>query len=119
MSHNSVKSVFSPFHNRHVKMGRRRPAEPPQLHFHDFLTGTPLPTPPATEDWSPAAKKALADIYENDTLGDCVIAGGWHVLGIWTGNAGHLVMGTNAQITSDYSSIGGYVPGDPSTDQGC
>lgn len=119
MSHSPLKSVFSPFHHRHVKMGRRRPAAPPRLHLHNYLLRPALAPPPATEDWSPAATASLSDIYENDQLGDCVIAGGWHILGVWTGNAGHIVVGSNAQITSDYSSIGGYVPGDPSTDQGC
>lgn len=119
MSHIPLRSFFSPYHNRQVKLGRRRPAAPPKLHLHNYLMRPGLPAPPSTEDWSPAATGSLSDIYENDTLGDCVIAGGWHLLGVWTGNAGHLVVGTDAQITADYSAIGGYVPGDPSTDQGC
>jgi hypothetical protein len=119
MSNKNLKSVFSPYHKRHVKLGRRQPAAPPKLHFHNYLTRAGLPQPPATEDWSPAATASLSDIYENDTLGDCVIAGGWHLLGVWSGNAGQIIVGTNAQITADYSAIGGYVPGDPSTDQGC
>ena len=52
-------------------------------------------------------------------LGDCVIAAGYHIVGVETGNAGNLFVATNAQITADYSAIGGYVPGDESTDQGC
>ena len=52
-------------------------------------------------------------------LGDCVIAGGYHVEAVWTGNAGQLFTATDAQIVADYGAIGGYVPGDPSTDNGC
>jgi hypothetical protein len=51
--------------------------------------------------------------------GNCVIAGGYHVEGVATGNADDLFVATQSQIVSDYSAIGGYVPGDDSTDQGC
>ena len=117
-----LKVIHSPHHNRHVKMGRIRPAKPASEHlrFRNYLVkGVALPTPPATEDWSPAGQPALSNIYENDTLGDCVIAGGYHVEAVWTGNAGQLFTATDQQITADYSAIGGYVPGDPSTDNGC
>jgi hypothetical protein len=75
--------------------------------------------PPATSDYTAKASTVLANIYGNDELGDCVIAGGYHVVGVETGNAGDLFTATEAQIIADYSAIGGYVPGDPSTDNGC
>jgi hypothetical protein len=59
-------------------------------------------------------------MYLNDQLGDCVIAGMAHLVGVFTGNAGQVPdQFTADQITGMYSAIGGYVPGDPSTDQGC
>jgi hypothetical protein len=59
-------------------------------------------------------------MYCNDTLGDCVIAGMAHVVGVLTGNAGTKpFIYTKAQIIALYSAIGGYVPGEPSTDKGC
>jgi hypothetical protein len=59
-------------------------------------------------------------MYDNDTLGDCVIAGMAHVVGVLTGNAGSKpFLYSNSQIIGLYSAIGGYVPGEPSTDQGC
>jgi hypothetical protein len=59
-------------------------------------------------------------MYDNDTLGDCVIAGMAHVVGVLTGNAGAPpFLYTKDQIIALYGAIGGYVPGDPSTDQGC
>jgi hypothetical protein len=75
--------------------------------------------PPATCDYSKDAAKALANVYENDTLGDCVIAGIGHVVGVLTANAGTPFIYTNKQIIKLYSAIGGYVPGEPSTDNGC
>jgi hypothetical protein len=59
-------------------------------------------------------------MYDNDTLGDCVIAGMAHVVGVLTGNSGAKpFLYSNKEIIGLYSAIGGYVPGDPSTDQGC
>lgn len=118
-----VKVIHHPKHGRHVKLGRNRPKHDPgrkYLHFGQYLkAGVTLPTPPATEDWTGKGQPALSNVYGNDTLGDCVIAGGYHNLATWTGNAGALFTATNQQIINDYGSIGGYVPGDPGTDQGC
>ena len=115
----ALKTVFAPSIGGNVKFGRKRPiALGPHLKLANYLRAS-LPTPPASCDYSPAALKALAQMYSNDTLGDCVIAGGYHIVGVETGNAGDLFIATQEQIIKDYSAIGGYVPGDPSTDQGC
>lgn len=56
----------------------------------------------------------------NNELGCCVIAGGYHQVGVWTGNAtGTPWCASDGDIKHDYSAIGGYVDGDPSTDNGC
>jgi hypothetical protein len=79
-----------------------------------------MPAPPATCDYTKSAAAALSQIYDNDTLGDCVIAGMAHVVGVLTGNSGTKpFLYSNAEIIGLYSAIGGYVPGDPATDQGC
>lgn len=116
-----MKSVFSPHHGRHVKFGRIRSASRPRLFFKSYLAEHlgALPTPPTSADYSKPAATVLADIMGNDTLGDCVIAGAYHVCAVETGNAGDLFHATSAQIIHDYSAIGGYVPGDESTDNGC
>ena len=115
----ALKSVFAPSLNRMVKFGRRRPiAIGPHFKLANYLRAS-LPAPPASCDYSPAAASALAQMYGNDILGDCVIAGGYHIVGVETGNAGKPFIATEAQIEKDYGAIGGYVPGDPSTDQGC
>jgi len=59
-------------------------------------------------------------MYLNDKLGDCVIAGIYHLLGVFTANAS----GTPLIIPDSYAErlyglIGGYKPGDASTDNGC
>jgi hypothetical protein len=80
-----------------------------------------LPPPPSSVDYSPNAAACLALVFLNDRLGCCVIAGGYHDVGLWTGNASgeSPFCATDADIISDYGAIGGYVDGDPSTDNGC
>ncbi len=117
----SLKTVHLPHLNRTVKMGRLRPVPPakaPRL-FESFLGAIALPAPPVAVDYSPKGQPALALIFGNETLGDCVIAMIMHLLAVLTGNAGKLYTATMAQVIAYYSAIGGYVPGDPSTDQGC
>jgi hypothetical protein len=114
----SIKSVFAPHLGRDVKFGRRRSFRGPRLSLKNYITGT-LPPPPATSDYTPKALSALKNVYLNDSLGDCVIAAGYHYEATVTGNAGNLFTATQAQIVNDYGAIGGYVAGDPSTDQGC
>lgn len=49
---------------------------------------------------------------------NCVIACMAHLGGVFLGNAGGKLYLTSAQIIDLYSAIGGYIPGDPNTDQG-
>ena len=115
-----LKQLFAPHLNRTVKMGRRRPvARGPRLFLKNYLRLAKLPPPPPSQDYSRAARPVLSNVYLNDQLGDCVIAGGYHVVGVETGNADDLFTATDQQITADYSAIGGYVPGDANTDNGC
>lgn len=101
------------------KLGRNRPiAVGPHMKLRNYLLRA-LPPPPATMDYSAAAQASLRNIYGNDTLGDCVIAGIAHVVGTMTGNAGSCFTYTSDQIIALYGAIGGYNPDDPSTDQGC
>ncbi|HMK86950.1 MAG TPA: hypothetical protein VK437_13405 [Steroidobacteraceae bacterium] len=115
----AVKTIKHPTSNRTYKLGRTRPiARCPRFSLHNYLMRS-MPAPPPACDYTKAAAGALANVYENDALGDCVIAGIGHVVGVLTGNAGDLFIYTNQQITTLYSAIGGYVPGDPATDRGC
>lgn len=59
-------------------------------------------------------------MYLNDTLGDCAIAAPAHALEGWTQYAqGNAVVVTDDVVLKGYETVGKYVPGDPSTDQGC
>jgi hypothetical protein len=113
-----MKEVFAPHLNRNVKFGRKRPIVRAQtLKLGNYLRAG-LPSAPATSDYTANALPALRDVMGNDNLGDCVIACGGHLVGTATGNAGDLFHATLDQIIAQYSAIAGYIPGDPSTDQG-
>jgi hypothetical protein len=116
----AIKTVHHPVSGKTFKLGRKRPvARCPRFALKNYLTRS-MPAPPATCDYTKAAAKALAEMYDNDTLGDCVIAGMAHVVGVLTANSGAKpFLYTNKQIIGLYSAIGGYVPGEPNTDQGC
>jgi hypothetical protein len=60
-------------------------------------------------------------MMKNDELGDCVIAGYAHQVMNWraVAAAGSHVTITDDEVIAAYSAVGGYVPGDSSTDNGC
>jgi hypothetical protein len=89
------------------------------LSLKNYLMAN-LPAPPAACDYTGGASASLSNEYDNDTLGDCVIAGIAHVVGVLTNGAtGAPYVYADADIVALYSAIGGYVVGDPSTDNGC
>jgi len=62
----------------------------------------------------------LDDILGNDTLGDCTEACSYHLQALREANAGRTVFHpTRAQVVATYSRDGGYIPGQPNTDNGC
>ena len=106
-----------------MKLGRIQPRPQRKLELHAYRTMA-LPTPPPTCDWSVGngAEIVCAQMYDNDRLGDCVIAGGYHLIGVASsvqapGAKGFIA--SESQILADYGAIGGYNPADPSTDNGC
>lgn len=115
-----MKTLIQTETGRTFKMGRNRPiARGPRFLLKNYIKST-LPTPPESVSYTPAAATALAQMYDNDTLGDCVIACMGHTEGVFTGNAtGTSAILPNSEIISLYSAIGGYVPENPSTDNGC
>lgn len=117
----TLKQIHAPHLNAIVKFGRKQPKHlAPRLKLSDYITDkTKLPSPPSSVDYSSTASTSLSDAYLNTSLGDCVIAGYYHAKGVATANAGDAFNATNEQVTKDYSAIGGYVPGNESTDNGC
>jgi hypothetical protein len=79
-----------------------------------------LPPVPLTQDVDRASRVTSWPMYLNDQLGDCTIAAIGHMYGAWTTYAtGTEALFSDDQVQATYSRIGGYVPGDPSTDNGC
>lgn len=96
-----------------VRLGRLRPkARPMALALSEYLevekAAIALPT---SVDYTAKALSSLARMYLNDQYGDCVIAGKYHAVGVWSGNdAGTPVVGTDQEVLSAYHTICG--PGD-------
>jgi len=100
---------------RRVRLGRIRRAAPAQCpHLRHYLRAGATP-PPASVDYTKKSMSALQRMYLNDQLGDCVIAGKYHLIGAWTGNddtqgAQAPVQATDAEVQQMYATICG--PGD-------
>jgi hypothetical protein len=104
-----IKMIHNSAPKRTFKPGRKRPlARCPRLNLNNYLTRR-LPAPPTACDYTKSAAAALDEGYDNDTLGDCVI----------DGMADNRSSTPKSEIIALYSAIGGYVPGETSTDQGC
>ena len=75
-----------------------------------------VPTPPVKTYWEYMVKEW--PMMLNDQLGCCVFACGGHMVQNWTAHAGKLITPADAVIESAYEAVGGYVPGNPATDNG-
>jgi hypothetical protein len=99
--------------------GGRLPPHPeathPRLKLAPYVTAAPAP-PPAV-DWSTEVTEW--PIYLNDQIGDCVFAEQGHHEQVLTlyGQGTEVVLPDDA-VLRVYEEVGGYVPGDPSTDNG-
>ena len=101
--------------------GRRRPvAIGPHFRAGAYLLHG-LPPAPSATGYAAKAQPALRQMYLNDRYGCCVVAGGYHITGVETGNAtGNPYIAPDDVIVSDYSTIGGFDPKNPqATDNGC
>jgi hypothetical protein len=98
------------------KLGKRAPRiDPRTLRLAKYLTSD-LPPPPDAVDWSQDATDL--GVMGNDILGDCALAAPGHMIQCWTADSGTQVIIPDAEIIAAYSAVTGYVPGDPSTDNG-
>jgi hypothetical protein len=99
-----------------MKLGRKAvKTDSRTLKLGNYLTAA-LPPPPSTVDWTKGTTNW--GMMLNDSLGDCTIAGGAHAIQVWTLNTATMYTMPNNVIEGAYSAWDGYVPGDPSTDQG-
>jgi hypothetical protein len=118
---------------KHFKIGRR-PARHTlrtmrsaiMLARHLAALGAP---PTASQDYLSPLQRALVGttlnggpygMYLNNSVGDCVCADTAHQVLLHTANSGTgFVVPTDDDVLALYEAVGGYKPGDPSTDQGC
>jgi hypothetical protein len=84
--------------------------------FDTYFSASDLPMPPLmfgkpwlVNEWN---------IFSNDKVGDCVLAGAAHETILWRAEAGTPVEFTDASVLSDYSAVTGYDPANPDSDQG-
>lgn len=79
----------------------------------------PLGARPAQSNDYTAAVTVPWGMFLNDSLGDCVCADTAHTLMLRTANNGSIIIPTDDDVEKLYEAVGGYVPGDASTDNGC
>ena len=112
--------VTHPVTHRQFHVGGRIRPRPhaPRLSLANYLRAD-LPTPPPVVDYSAKARAALGQVYLNDQLGDCVVAGAAHMIGVWTGNAdgGSPAIFGEWPLRNAYSAFSGGLY--PAQDSGC
>jgi hypothetical protein len=89
--------------------------------LEDYVTGPLRVTglPPASGVIDRCTDVSDWPMYLNDQLGDCTIAGAAHMFAAMSVYAGHPEPSfSDKEIVTAYSAVSGYVPGDPSTDNG-
>lgn len=99
--------------------GGRIHAQParPKLHLGHYLTGAQLPAPRASADWLSAVPSW--PMYLNSEIGDCTCAAVGHMIEASTQYAaGVATLITDQDVLTAYERVGGYVPGNQSTDNG-
>ena len=75
-----------------------------------------LPDPPPTVNWTKG--QTAWGMLDNDTLGDCTIAGAMHAIEGWGLNSGHLLTFTDQDAVNYYEQFDGYNQAEPDSDQG-
>lgn len=99
------------------KLGKLAPRlDKRTLQFSKYLRGVVAPIPPPEVSW--IMKVTDWGMLANDTLGDCVPAAMLHMVQQWSHYAGTELVPTDADAIRLYEQVGGYVPGDPNTDNG-
>ena len=102
-----------------MKLGKK-PAtvDARDLLFANYRTEAALPPHPKTFGHDTIIPADGWQMLANDSVGCCVFSGFAHLVMLWNKIRGVDVVFSNESVLSDYSAVTGYVPGDPSTDQG-
>ena len=100
------------------KLGKLSPRfDPRSLKLDRYLKVSALPALRDAVINSAAVKQAWGAML-NDSIGDCTCAGFGHIVMLISAAMGKLVVPPDSEILSMYETIGGYKPGDASTDNG-
>jgi len=102
-----------------MKLGKLPPRHDPRtLIFGDYFARRKhLPPSPPVRDWNDKLGPDLG-MMKNDEAGDCGFAGLGHAIMTWSSEHGNLYTPSDTEVLGWYSECTGYVPGDPSTDNG-
>lgn len=104
--------------SRELKLGRLAPhpkATHPRVSLEDHLNFDKITVPSVVDR---ATKVPSWPMYLNDQLGDCTAAGVGHAIQALTAYGSTEFSVTDKDVLGLYEATGGYVPGDPSTDNG-
>ncbi len=97
-----------------MKLGKLAPKHDMRIPMLAKYTAA-LPTAPVHIDWSDGLTSF--GVMYNDRLGDCTCAGVGHAIQVWTRNTGKEITIPDSAVIGLYEKFG-YVPGNPSTDNG-
>ena len=122
----TIRHAPHPVTGKPLYFGRNKPApRAKKRYLGHYLAraGAALPSPPLLLDCtgfsSGSLYAGLSDVLANDSLGDCTSAAVMHIVDSFLGRAGSTSPALTAQQAIDFYSLStGYVPGNPSTDQG-
>jgi hypothetical protein len=98
-----------------LRLGRCAPRRDPRtLKLARYIPK--LPGHPPAKNWGISVP--AWGMMANDVLGDCTCASAGHIIMLHTAARGAPVKVADEDVIAAYSAIGGYKPGDPSTDNG-
>lgn len=101
-----------------MKLGKRPPSNDPRtLKLAKYIDLSALPPIPAETNRSAAFATGFP-MFLNDQLGDCTCAAVGHMQQFWGDLSGKAEPLTDDDVLKLYEKVGGYVPNDPSTDNG-
>ena len=102
----------------HLKLGKKPKKEDPRtLKLATYLDKKLVPEPPATSQY--LNEVGEWGMLDNDSIGDCVEAAQLHLIEEETAYAtGKELVASNEDAILLYEQEGGYIPGDPNTDNG-
>ncbi len=101
------------------KLGKGAPRlDPRTLRLGKYLRNVDIVPPAGEVSWVTRVPSTAWGMMLNDSLGDCVSAAMGHMVKQWTTYASTDATPTDADVLKVYEDVGGYRPGDPSTDNG-